>query len=417
MLGLAWYFSAFVLMTAGAVSAQFTAQPLTRCGSSDSLAVVLAGDFPALPGAPVDQLTLLNYRDGHLSPITVQVDQRDAEGRFLLDGETTPGNPTRLLGPMDEIVFRMADAAARLPAVTANPEQTPLVEIEFNDPQTGSRGWVYAKVSDTASLVSGTKQITYNKEADSVETGRYKIGFSGQRPFLVDSFQWGVPDHGWSPNVLDAMKIRHQGKMFGFLSFRRTSNDYTSRLTHVKEGPLRIIRRTENRVRILWKLKTPALFIDYVMMPDSFIMDTIVDIPFNLGLVLRDVETLTTVDWRNEPALPELTIRSPATTPGLRVDGQMSAEKNHFNTISDTRLSIHSDYGSVSLDLLIPEDFAITPWLYLNDNAGIADRPETQPGQFGNVGYRTTGWENIDTEVHHLRLTTCVTPSVEDHGR
>ena len=127
--------------------------------------------------------------------------------------------------------------------------------------------------------------------------------------------------------MLDVMKIRHQGIMFGFIPFKRTTGDYSSRLTRVKTCPLRVIRRTENRVRIVWQLKTSALYVDYVMMPDSFVMDTIVDIPFNLGLFFNDVETLTTVDWRNNQALPQLTIRSPDSTSDLVVNGQMSDEK------------------------------------------------------------------------------------------
>ncbi|VAW80091.1 hypothetical protein MNBD_GAMMA15-1212, partial [hydrothermal vent metagenome] len=308
--------------TSIAASAQPAAMPVTSCGAADTLVVVQAGRLPALLGSPVDQITLLHYRDQHLSPITVQIDQRDTEGRFLLGDENTPAVPTRFLSPMDEIVFRMADRATRLPPDAKTSEWTSLVEIEVGNPQTGNSGWVYAKASDVPRPMPDATLISYTKKTDSVETGRYKIGFSRQRPFLIESFQWGLSKQGWSPNVLDAMKIRHQGNMLGFLPFRRTSNDYTSRLSYVKEGPLRVIRRTENRVRILWKFKTPALYIDYVMMPDSFIMDTIVDIPFKLGLILRDVETLTTVDWRDEPALPQLTIRTPATTTSLLVNGQ-----------------------------------------------------------------------------------------------
>jgi len=212
------------------------------------------------------------------------------------------------------------------------------------------------------------------------------------------------------------MKIRHQGVMFGFISFKRSAKDYSSRLTRVKTGPLRVIRRTENHVRIVWQLKTPALYVDYVMMPDSFIMDTIVDIPFNLGLFFSDVETLTTVDWRSGPALPELTISSPAITANLVANGRMSDKKKHFNSVSDNRFSVHNAYGSIFVRLDIPDDFPIEPWLYLSDQADEPDPPENQAGQFGNVGYRTTGWENIDTEVHHLKFTTCMTVAEADHG-
>ncbi|VAW80025.1 hypothetical protein MNBD_GAMMA14-244 [hydrothermal vent metagenome] len=403
-----FYLGGLSLAAGAAAMTQLTVWPATNCGSPDSLVVMPAEKLPALLGKPVNQITLLNYRDQQLLPITIQIDPRDDEGRFLLDDTNLSANPTHLLGPKDEIVFRLADRASRF--VPGDMKETPLVEIQVNDSKSGQTGWVYTGLSGSAANVPVDKAVDYTAAEDSIETNVYKVGFSGRYPFLIDTFQWKLAANTWSPNVLDAMKIRHRGNMFGFISFRRTSNDYSSRLTRVKEGPLRVIRRTENRIRILWKLKTPALYVDYVMMPDSFVMDTIVDIPFNLGLFFSDVETLTTVDWRKGPALPELTIRSPGTRGSLVVDGTMSEEKSRFNTLNDTRLSVYSAYGAVHLTLDIPEDFAIQPWLYLSDRMGVADRPENQPGQFGNVGYRTTGWENIDTEVHHLKFTTCVTP-------
>ncbi|MFQ5643486.1 MAG: hypothetical protein ACE5FQ_07285 [Thiogranum sp.] len=408
------FWPGFIGPTWGAPT-QPTALPASNCPSPEALAVVRAENLPALSGKPVPQITLLHYRDGQLSPITSQIDQRDSEGRYLLENNAATGDPAKL-GPDDEIVFRLSESAARLPAGTTGSTAASLVEVEVRDLQNRRAGWVYAGVSDHAAKASSGTHISYQAESDSAATGVYKIGFSSRHPFLVDSFQWRLGTTDWSPNVLDAMKIRHQGLMFGFIPFRRTSRDYSSRLTRVKTGPLRIIRRTENNVRILWQLKTPALYVDYVMMPDSFIMDTIVDIPFNLGLFFSDVETLTTVDWRNGPALPQLMVRSPGITSGLVATGRMTEGKTRFNTISDTRFSVHSDYGVIFIQLDIPDDFPIQPWLYLNDRAEATDPPENQPGQFANVGYRTTGWENIDTEVHHLKFTACMATAEAQHG-
>ena len=402
------------LLIATSVLAQPSALPASGCASPDALAVIPAAGLPALLGKPLQQITLLHYRDERLSPIITQIDQRDSDGRYLLEDASTTDDRPAVLGPDDEIVFRLSDSAARLPAESAG--SASLVEIEVGDLQGGQAGWVYAGLPGHAAQAPAHKQVRYQTETDSAETAIYRIGFSSQHPFLIDSFHWRLNANSWSPNVLDAMKIRHQGVMFGFIPFRRSSKDYSSRLTRVKTGPLRVIRRTENHVRIVWRLKTPALYIDYVMMPDSFVMDTIVDIPFNLGLFFSDVETLTTVDWRSAPTLPELTIRSPGTTSSLVANGQMSDEKHQFNTISDTRFSVHSAYGSIFVALDIPDDFPIQPWLYLSDQNDVADPPEHQPGQFGNVGYRTTGWENIDTEVHHLKFTTCMIAAEAQHG-
>jgi len=415
-LAITCYLGGVGLTTGTHALAQPTALPASSCGSPGALVVVPAERLPALLGKPIRQIAVLHYRDQRLSPITSQIDQRDDDGHYLLDEASSTDGRAPVLGPDDELIFRLADRAARLPPGSPVAADPSLLEIEVNDSQGRQTGWVYAGLSDPTAKAPAHIRVTYNRTTDSVAAENYKIGFSSQRPFLIDRFHWRLAANSWSPNVLDAMKIRHQGIMFGFFPFKRTANDYSSRLTRVKTGPLRIIRRTENRVRIVWQLKTPALYIDYVMMPDSFVMDTIVDIPFNLGLFFSDIETLTTVDWRSAPTLPELTIRSPGTTSSLVANGQMSDEKHLFNTISDTRFSVHSDWGSIFVQLDIPDDFPITPWLYLSDRTDVTDPPENQPGQFGNVGYRTTGWENIDTEVHHLKFTACMTTTEAEHG-
>jgi len=415
-LSFACYLGGIGLFLGTSALARSTAMPASSCESPNALVIVPAQKLPALLGKPIRQIALLHYRNLQLSPITSQIDQRDTDGRFLLDSETSTAGRTPVLSTDDEIVFRLTDRATRLPPGSASAEGSSLVEIEVNDSQTGQTGWVYAGLTGSAAKRHAHKRVTYQAATDSVETGNYKISFSSQHPFLIDKFHWKLARNSWSPNVLDAMKIRHQGIMFGFIPFKRTTEDYSSRLTRVKTGPLRVIRRTENRVRIVWQMKTPALYVDYVMMPDSFVMDTIVDIPFNLGLFFSDVETLTTVDWRNNPTLPQLTILSPGSTSKIVVNGQMSEQKKQFNTISDTRFSVHSNYGSVFVKLDIPDDFPIQPWLYLSDRTDVADPPENQQGQFGNVGYRTTGWENIDTEVHHLKFTTCMKTAEAGHG-
>ena len=79
---------------------------------------------------------------------------------------------------------------------------------------------------------------------------------------------------------------------------------------------------------------------------------------------------------------------------------------------SETRYDL--DYPTLSMTDLriegddIPDDFPIRPWLYLHDEIETADSPEHHPGQFGNVGFRTTEWERIDSDVHHLKFTICM---------
>ena len=114
------------------------------------------------------------------------------------------------------------------------------------------------------------------------------------------------------------------------------------------------------------------------------------------------------MDWNDDPGLPTLTIHSPDGVNKLAVDGHMSAEKQAFNTVDIRHISASSAFGELYIHLDIPADFPIQPWLYLRDDIAQADSPENHAGQFGNVGFRTTGWERIDSQVHHLTFTICM---------
>ena len=383
----------------------------STCPWGQELAVVTGNRVPALLGAPVQQITLLTFSQGRLSPVSFQIDQKDAQGRYLTEA-SQPGGPqsgNAVLDENDELVFRFMDSGDQLPLTSRFIGLYSLVEIQISEPKAGISGWIYASTSSRSKLPALNNFVHYLADTDSVQSGLYQVGFSERLPFLLDTFHWKLSGHHtWSPDISDTMKIRHRGTFLGFIPFQRTQHDYSSRLEAIKEGPLRIIRRTSNRIRMLWKLETPILYVDYVMMPDGFIMNTIIDIPFNIGLFFSNVETLTTMDWNDDPGLPTLTIHSPDGVNKLAVDGHMSAEKQAFNTVGIRQFSVSSAFGELYIHLDIPADFPIQPWLYLRDDIEQADSPENHAGQFGNVGFRTTGWERIDSQVHHLTFTICM---------
>jgi hypothetical protein len=382
----------------------------TACPTVQSLAIVTGGQLPALLGTQVQQISLLSYADGRLSPISFQIDRKDEQDRYVIEAGLSPdsGRADAVLDDNDELVFRAQDRGDRLPGSSELARSQRLIEIQLSEPESGTAGWVYIRISSGGQPLSADRPVRYLPDTDSVKAQLYHIGFSAELPFLVDTFHWKLPgQHAWSPDISDTMKIRHRGIFMGFVPFQRTHADYSSQLVAVRRGPLRIIRRTSNRIRMLWKLRSPALYVDYIMMPDGFVMDTVIDIPFNIGLFFSDVVTLTTMDWNDDPALPDLTIHSPDGT-ALPVNGRMSGDKQRFNTVNESAFSISSSLGELFVRLDIPEDFPIQPWLYLKDEVKTADAPEHHRGQFGNVGFRTTEWERIDSDVHHLKFTICM---------
>ncbi len=385
------------------------------CPGSGRL-VVLSGQLLApLLGAPIHKLSILRASVNGLTPVTFQVDRKDVEGRYIIDEATAATDDIATLDLDDELVVRATDVGMRLGSRHRQAQMRDLVELRLGGSADAKPGWLYASVSGQAAPGSAARQIEYDPESDAVQSATYRAGFSRQWPFLVDSFEWKLAgSRGWSPDVIDTMKIRHSGYFLGFIPFRRTQRDYTSTLTAVKTGPLRTIRRTENRVRMFWGLKTPVVYIDYIMLPDGFVMDTIVDIPFDVGLFFSEIETLTTVDWSENAGLPRLTVHEPQRRTALYVDGVMSDEEHDVNLLQADRFAVTSSLGVMLVGLDIPAGVPITPWLYFRDLLDVADPPEHRPGQFGNVGFRTTGWEQIDTEVQHMKFTVCLATRDQD---
>lgn len=206
----------------------------------------------------------------------------------------------------------------------------------------------------------------------------------------------------WSPNLLDTMKIRHHGKFFGKLDFSRTHADYRSRVAAVKVGPIRVIRRTVNSVRIISYLQSPSVTIDCIAYVNGFQTDTTIDLPFPLGWFFSDMSALATIDWNDDPSLPALHIYGENTRNGLAIDGHMTPEKDLFNKASGWNFVVESAYGLLLVQLEIEKDLPVKAGNYLQDDRSQVDMPENIPGQFGNVGFMTSGWEKVDTSIHHL---------------
>lgn len=370
--------------------------------------VVLTGQqLPALTGLPVPRLMLYRWSGTDMQPVVFQIDRRDEDDRYLFSADTDKQQAD--FDANDELVFIFSDAGQRLPSQSEEYRSGRFIELGIQNPGLQEQHWIYVSLSDSIVKPSGKKYISYYPDADSITTDLYRLGFSRQSPFLVDSFNWwDAPAKQWSLDLLDTMKIRHNGKLLGLIDFKRTQDDYSSRLTAIKRGPVRVIRRTENRVRVFLGLKTPVLMIDYVLAADGFVMDTTVDIPFSMGMFFSQIETLTTVDWKKQPGLTSMLVSNTQLSGDLQIDGAMTKQKQAFNKISDTGFKITSPSGVMQVSLDIPEDFPIKAFLYLRDVLNEPDPPETVEGQFGNVGFRTTGWEHIDSRVHHLRFTVCL---------
>lgn len=375
--------------------------------SSPYYPVVLKGrSLPPLIGSPIGRISFCVIHEGQLKPIPFQIDRRDRKGEFqipLTDKEREKEGRS-LFDENDECVFMAADMGKKMEAIPGDFQGSLTAEIEIADPKTGQKGWVYAFVfHDRTPERAHQDYVSYDLEHDAIENDTYRIAFSKKLPFLVSTLTWKEAEtRRYSPNLADIMKVRHRGKLFHKFDFLRTQDDYTSKVVAVKDGPVRVIRRTANRVRILWELRTPSIFIDYVCYPNVFYMDTLIDIPFRIGWFFSDVETLMTMDGNDDPAVPQRKVYSKSAPQGLVIDGMMSDAKKAFNASRDPAFVISTFYGLIMVGMDLEKDFPIQYRVYLMDDKTVRDPPENIPGQFGNLGFLTTNWEALDTSLHHM---------------
>ncbi|MEE9491976.1 MAG: hypothetical protein V3W04_01170 [Gammaproteobacteria bacterium] len=373
------------------------------CVSENQLLVLQGEQLPALSGVPVNHLSVKRWNGKRFQTMIFQIDRRDKQGSFDFSEDKNA-----LFDNNDELVILNQLAGDRYEKYRDNAHI--LAEVSVSAEKQGRDQWIYVFNGRSEHLPVYEPRVKYDAIEDTVQTNTYHAGFSTTHPFLMTDFRWRDPETtNYSKDLVDTMKIRHHGRLFGFLKFHRSQLDYTSRLIAVKQGPLRVIRRTENRVRVFWKLKSPSVLIDYVMMPDSFVMDTLIDLPFRIGAFFKDLETVTTVDWNQQVLDLQFSGVDESGDELFRIDGSMSETERQLNVQQENMFQLVSEYGKMLIALELPQDLPIQSWKYYVDDSAAIDPPEFTPGQYGNLGFRTIGWENVMPGLRHVDFTVCLT--------
>jgi len=400
------YFFLLTSVSQAQIIAHYTIKKNSDCVGNYALFVFPGIQIPALSGKNINKLSMFHLHNKKWQKIIFQIDQKDVQGRYLMNVGHLPVRNN--FATQDELVFRDKELAERIDPFSSLNHTHSLIELEVIS-DNGSR-WIYIDIDSEHSefALNDNDLLAYDPKQDIVSSSLFKLGFSKTQPFLLEQLQWRSSNGtDWGRDITDTMKIRHQGKFMGF-QFKRSQNDYDSQLLAVKEGPLRIIRRTENRIKMFWKLKSPVLYIDYIISHNGFVMDSMIDIPFKIGYFFSELATITTMDWNNLEADSEFKIQRSKYYPEIIINGKPSELKQHFNQLWGKQFSLAAQGRIIYVKLDIPDNFPINSRLYLKDNIAEPDAPENNPGQYGNIGFKTTGWENIDSKLYHLKFTICV---------
>jgi len=388
-------FSAFLGLASG-----LSAQKNDLARTED--AVILNGDrFPELLGREIPRLSVLALRRGALAPIPFQVDEKTPKGDYVFEsGKNRNSDPDPNFDANDELVFMVFDAGDRA-AKFDLPGLLSAHEITIKDPLGRGQAWAYLALFEKDAPRSAVDYIRaeYDKATNHnlVTASNYMVRTRADA-IVYDHFALPGPDGKFGPNLIDQFKIRgNLSLLWGRMKFPFNFDELVkSKVTAVKDGPVRVIRQGEGYLDIAQVKIKGAGFAVLFFYPNFFVYPMTIDFPIDLRKMLTDIDVQGFTDYSKTAYGSHYYDAQNPYNPEVVLDGKMSdAEKN---------LEIHFDHdwlchvgtpGNVCHRIWFSKewDFLKKEVVYIDDDRKL-DPPENQPGVHA-MGYNLVNFINL----------------------
>jgi hypothetical protein len=401
------------------ISSAASAEPARRISRTADPLEIPGDSLPDALGAPLQTIEVSALHDGTWVRIPSQIDERRRvrtdSGEILLDyvlprGRRPTVDDDAAFDADDLLVFLAGDLGDPIGEAFHETEDLPLYEIEVTDPRDGSRGWVYVSVGNTGSAVRHEDYVSYRPEESILEGRRYRIRLSEENPLLYEELILkGDPAEGAAAerSIIDRFKMRAEASLFiPFLRFRRDESDLLSRTIGWIDGPVRVIRRMETRVDLLWGFTTAAQVQDTVFYPDHFFFRVDLTSPVALNRLISDAEVRLSADMNGRAA--GMLFVSPGNPSGFVVDGFMSEQETHMERGDQLWYAVGDGTGTLFSRLVLPDGAPVVTDLVYMDDRGLPDPPEGVSGRWGDAGYRLRGLASIKKGSHRILIHSMI---------
>jgi hypothetical protein len=376
-------------------------------GRSVDPVVLTVKNISAFTNIEISKIGLFKYSAGNFEPIPFQIDEQDEDGAWVLplgeEANSEDGNGK--LDGTDELVFMVRDAGDGAAAGSVPHAAVKALEIEISDPR-GGAGYVYLAYFKTSAPRSGADYVSYNPKTKHVKAVMYEMGFHPQFPIGIGYLTASKAAGGDGINRVDRMKVRVEATALLGIEFKRNEEDFTSVDVAYIDGPVRVIRRTRNRMVLILSIPTPSAIIDNVYYRDFFYFPTEVYVPFNIGAVINKASVRITVDLTSK-ARGITFYNSNNRGPGFVFDGAMSEAENKLNLDPFTwMVQVHNSPGNRAawLNRLVIEQRVggFRPKLYYRDDTSVEDAPDDHPGHFGDVGFIIDNLPELESGIYRM---------------
>lgn len=355
-----------------------------------------------MDGLPLDGFRLLTFGPRGFEPVPFQIDEIDGEGLYVLTQGAEPnrdeggrGQERNLDGGLDgndELVFLAAESGDRadLDAWPVGAER--MVEIEVRDLETAGRGWTYLAWFQHPPPESPVDYVRYDPQEDRIYADCYTLGYAPEKDLVYTTSLAIRPECGGNGrDLLDRVLIRFSATvLLRGITFSRNEDDFVSRVLAYKDGPVRMMRRVANSMRLVAGLRTPKLIAYSMYYRDAVEAPNRIDVPVAVAAVLRDFRFEGGADYLSEAmGMRFYSSRNPA---GVLVDGRMSPEEEALDRRDQQWTLLAGPQGN----LLTRIDFGpglrevVGKELVYRDDATRSEPPESEPGQFPKIAFSFT---------------------------
>ncbi len=364
--------------------------------------VVLPGEeLRVFLGEKGDSLRLYAFRQDRFRPIPYQIDPKTPGGEYIFpkDVSALKVKAKAGLGAADELVFMARDLGGRARWELGVPwgEGAGLrgaLEIRLSDPVTGEEGWAYLFSFERPPDRSAVDYVTYSREDDGLRSPTYNIGF--KNPKIRTSLNYAAlrGADGNTVDLVDRFKARAEATfLWGQVRIRKNETDFRTRVLDVLDGPVRVIRKAEYSLRIMWNIPTPGAE-SYTFFYRNFIeLPTRLNIPFDVGYVVSEIQSRVSLDFNRN--VSGALFFNPKNPDGAVIDGIMSPSEELLDLGTFKWLLVNGPYGAILFRVIVDERLPVEMTLFYRDDALQEDAPEEDPGQYGNIGWQLGNMEGI----------------------
>jgi len=367
-----------------------------------------AEGFGPLLGRSISSLRAYAMTAKGFAPIPFQIDERNAKGKlvFPLGPKANRDEDNGRLDANDELVFMVRDAGDQADAAAFPAGWNTAVPLEIIDPLDGGKAWVYLLDFDAPPAPSPVDYVRYDSAANMIYATNYTMGFDKKSPigigYLASTAQGGSD----GKNYVDRLKIRFTATtLAGLIKIERNEEQFTCKVVAWIDGPVRVIRHTQNRIVLVLNIPSPSAMLDNVYYSNQFEFPTEVNVPFDPQTLISDPRFIVSTDALC--GVPGMTYRNEKNPRPVLIDGVMSPEEQALNKTPYRWMVVTvppPGKGAWLNRLTYDKRFGVSPELFYMDRRSALDPPENDPGQCGNVGYALNGMVNL--KKGELRLNS-----------